>query len=176
LLEFWPILLHQITPVFREGATPAWWLAALDGSALPLDPAFQQGWLLHALAGGAPCSLFGLWDGYSLLPLTVTTAGQMFIANSIGVAVIGDRGGCWAWPDGSPIWPTGCGRNGCSKASVTATDSAPNKAVIEQAGQNAPQSMQARRQVQLDAMHQRHQTQLAHMPTGPARFAPNQVS
>jgi hypothetical protein len=71
LLEHYPMLLPDVTLIHHQGEH--WQLRSGDGSALPLAPAFAQTWLLLALCGGKPATVFGLWDGAALLPLTVST-------------------------------------------------------------------------------------------------------
>lgn len=71
LLEHYPMLLSDVTPIHHHGEH--WQLRTNDGSALPLAPAFAQTWLLLALCGGKPATVFGLWNGATLMPLTVST-------------------------------------------------------------------------------------------------------
>ena len=42
-----------------------------DGRWLRVSERFRDRWRLLAVSGGAAVSLFGEWDGESLLPLTV---------------------------------------------------------------------------------------------------------
>lgn len=73
-IEHFPMQLEQVVPQ-REGAHLV--LRAVDGAVVPLHAAFRHGWQLHALAGGAPASVFGVWDGYALLPLAVTCGARL---------------------------------------------------------------------------------------------------
>jgi hypothetical protein len=66
-LEEFPLVLQTVIP-FRWNER--WFLADDAGEALPLAPHFNQGWPLLAVSGGRPVSLFGLWDGGCLLPLS----------------------------------------------------------------------------------------------------------
>lgn len=77
-IESWPMLLEQVTPVFEPGNATSWSLRAANGDALLLDAAFRNGWQLHALAGGHPLTVFGLWQGYSFLPLSAVCGGRNF--------------------------------------------------------------------------------------------------
>ncbi|WP_374582787.1 SWIM zinc finger family protein [Pseudoduganella sp.] len=75
-LESCPMHLAAVTPVFAPGSAAPWSLRAANGEALALDGAFRQAWQLHALAGGHAVEVFGLWSGYSFLPLAVSAAGR----------------------------------------------------------------------------------------------------
>jgi len=77
-LESWPMALEQVTPVHDAGKAAPWSLRAVNGEALAVDAAFRQGWQLHALAGGHPLRVFGLWQGYSFLPLSAWCGGRSF--------------------------------------------------------------------------------------------------
>jgi hypothetical protein len=70
--------LEQVTPVHEGGKATPWSLRVANGDALAVDAAFRQGWQLHALAGGHPLRVFGLWQGYSFLPLSASVAGRSF--------------------------------------------------------------------------------------------------
>jgi hypothetical protein len=71
-IELQPMLLDQATPHYLSEPAPHWMLRSADGSALPLDSRFRHAWQMHALAGGMPAQVFGLWNGYALLPLALT--------------------------------------------------------------------------------------------------------
>ncbi|NRR29318.1 SWIM zinc finger family protein [Oxalobacteraceae bacterium] len=73
--EHHPMLLEQVIPQQLDGQFV---LRAQDGALLPIDPGFRHGWQLHALAGGAPVRVCGLWNGYALLPLAVTCHGRPY--------------------------------------------------------------------------------------------------
>jgi len=77
-IESWPMLLEQVTPVFEPDSAMPWSLRAANGNVLLLDAVFRNGWQLHALAGGHPLTVFGLWQGYSFLPLSVRSGGRSF--------------------------------------------------------------------------------------------------
>ncbi|PWF47938.1 SWIM zinc finger family protein [Massilia glaciei] len=76
-LELQPMLLDQVAPHYAGGPSPHWLLRAADGTALPLEGRFRHGWQLHALAGGAAATVFGLWNGYALLPLAITVGARL---------------------------------------------------------------------------------------------------
>ena len=68
-LESFPMLLAEVVPVLTGEQRFA--VRDSDGAMLPVDARFRHGWHLHALAGAAAVTIFGLWNGYSFLPLTV---------------------------------------------------------------------------------------------------------
>ncbi|MES3020746.1 MAG: SWIM zinc finger family protein [Pseudomonadota bacterium] len=71
-LEPQPVLLDQVAPHYVAEPAPHWLLRAADGGAVPVDIRFGHGWQMHALAGGVPATVFGLWNGCTLLPLAIT--------------------------------------------------------------------------------------------------------
>ncbi|SHG46734.1 hypothetical protein [Massilia sp. CF038] len=79
-LEAQPMLLSEVTP---QLADHGWLLRGADGASLALDPRFRHGFHLHALTGGAASAIFGLWDGYSLLPLAVRCADRLYSLDGI---------------------------------------------------------------------------------------------
>ncbi|MEO1620347.1 MAG: SWIM zinc finger family protein [Cyanobacteria bacterium J06632_3] len=64
----YPLILRQI---FLRYDASCWWLQDAQGHVLPIAKDFSQGWTLLAMSGGRPLSLFGEWNGTSLLPLSV---------------------------------------------------------------------------------------------------------
>lgn len=69
----YPLMLGQVRPVFQEDR---WWLQDAVGHALPLSPRFQHPLELLAISGGHPLSVFGEWDGETLLLLGILTETQ----------------------------------------------------------------------------------------------------
>lgn len=67
LTEALPVLTKLIPQQDENG----WWVLDESSNALPLHPAFKLGWELLACSGGAAIPLFSLWDGFTLLPLTL---------------------------------------------------------------------------------------------------------
>jgi hypothetical protein len=69
-LEQFPLLLQAVVPV-RTGER--WLIQGRERAVLPLAERLElrQRWQLLALSGGAPVSLFGEWNGTTLLPLGV---------------------------------------------------------------------------------------------------------
>lgn len=68
-IEQFPMLLGQVVPQLNDGQFV---LRAEDGATLPLHSAFRHSWHMHALAGGQAADVFGVWNGYALLPLAIT--------------------------------------------------------------------------------------------------------
>lgn len=73
-LPHFPMLLHQTQPTSTEAG---WQLKDKTGTQLPLPEKFTHSWHLLALAGAAPSlTMFGVWNGRFLQPLTVFHNGQ----------------------------------------------------------------------------------------------------
>jgi hypothetical protein len=83
-IEQFPMWLEQVVPVLAANASFA--LASADGARLPVDARFRHGWHLHALAGGKPASIFGVWNGYGFLPLSTVIKGRIYPLDGEGVA------------------------------------------------------------------------------------------
>ncbi len=66
-LERFPVALSQVIPVLDENK---WRLVDAEGHWAPLSKNFLDGWKLLAISGGMPVSVFGEWNGASLLPLS----------------------------------------------------------------------------------------------------------
>jgi hypothetical protein len=75
-LERTPLLVRECIPL-RTGET--WVLCDAGGAAVPVSRRFVHAWSLFAVSGGAPVTVFGEWNGRSLLPLSVIAGGR-FIA------------------------------------------------------------------------------------------------
>lgn len=82
-IEHFPMQLAQVTPQMENGQLI---LRAASSEALPVSSAFRHGWHLHALAGGAPADIFGLWSGYDFLPLTITTGHRLYVLEGESVS------------------------------------------------------------------------------------------
>lgn len=72
-LERFPMTLSDVTPQ-RDGAR--WLVRDSDNTFLPLTMTDDRGWVLLALSGGHPLTLFGTWDGDALSPLSAFTDGR----------------------------------------------------------------------------------------------------
>jgi hypothetical protein len=66
--EIFPAVLENVTP---EKVGTSWLLRDSHNEALSLSARFSSPWELFALSGGAPVTVFGLWDGFSFLPRAV---------------------------------------------------------------------------------------------------------
>jgi hypothetical protein len=75
-LERTPWLVRDCVPL-RTGE--AWLLRDAEGAVAPLARHFANGWSLLAVSGGGPVTVFGEWNGRTLLPLSVM-AGRRFIS------------------------------------------------------------------------------------------------
>jgi hypothetical protein len=72
-LERTPWLVSRCVPL-RDG--DRWVLRDAEGSVVPLSRQFSHGWPMLSVSGGNPLTVFGEWDGYSLLPLSLLTEGR----------------------------------------------------------------------------------------------------
>lgn len=72
-LESYLAVVTGVTPIRLEDL---WLIRDGSGRALPLNKSFQKAWQLRALSGGQPVTLFGEWDGHSLLPLCTMADGR----------------------------------------------------------------------------------------------------
>jgi hypothetical protein len=75
-LDRWLLRLDAVLPL--RDAT-GWFLMDRHAHLLPLDISDSQGWLLMALCGGHPLTLFGTWDGTTFIPLSGWAEGQFSI-------------------------------------------------------------------------------------------------
>ena len=77
-VEAFPMLFDAVVPAYDPASAAPWTLRAAGGEALVLDAVFRHAWLLHALAGGHPIGVFGLWLGYTFLPLAAVAEGRTY--------------------------------------------------------------------------------------------------
>jgi hypothetical protein len=75
-LEHYPMQLDGVVPQVDGGR---WSLRAAGGALLPVQDGFRQGWQLHAVAGGAPANVFGVWDGMAFLPLSIASGARLYV-------------------------------------------------------------------------------------------------
>src|SRR5262249_23032446 len=66
-LERAPLAIQDVEP--RTTRDELWWLTDRNGRSLRIHRG--SGWQLMALSGGARIDVFGEWDGFSLVPLSV---------------------------------------------------------------------------------------------------------
>jgi hypothetical protein len=78
-LERWPLL---IGPVRLAQSEQRWVVTDEDGRWLPIHAGFTSSWQYLALSGGQPFSMFGVWDGTALMPLSIQQDGTLLIADS----------------------------------------------------------------------------------------------
>lgn len=68
-----PIALQAVIPDHHGNH---WFVHDESGHVLPLPANYKYGWHLRAVSGGQALSLFGVWNGSLLLPLTVWADGR----------------------------------------------------------------------------------------------------
>ncbi len=66
-LEVFPVVLEKVVAGKQE---MSWVVIDSNQSTLPLSTRFSSSWELFSLSGGQAITIFGLWDGFSLLPMT----------------------------------------------------------------------------------------------------------
>jgi hypothetical protein len=81
-LERVPLALHHVIP--RRSHDETWWLVDERGRQLRADGGF--GWQLLAISGGQPIDLFGEWDGFTVVPLSILTEGRLTQLKALVVA------------------------------------------------------------------------------------------
>jgi hypothetical protein len=72
-LEAIPALLQTMVP---ESRGEQWFARDINGRLLSLRSESTSGWKLIALSGGYPLTIFGEWNGHSLLPVSAWTDGR----------------------------------------------------------------------------------------------------
>jgi hypothetical protein len=72
-VEAIPAPLQTVVPMSRS---ERWYARDLDGQLLSLRCDTSLGWKLIALSGGYPITIFGEWNGRSLLPIAVWADGR----------------------------------------------------------------------------------------------------
>lgn len=80
-LERFPVMLGPVTPQLIDEQL---YLMDPAGRRVPLVAGLRHGWNLLALSGGAPCAVFGEWDGASLEPMTVHCRERWFTLVQLG--------------------------------------------------------------------------------------------
>jgi hypothetical protein len=69
-----PIILSDVRTLFVNQLIPKCTLITPENEQIMLAPQFKHSWHLHALSGGATCTIFGLWNGLEFMPLSVLAA------------------------------------------------------------------------------------------------------
>ena len=72
-LEAIPAPVQTVVPVLRG---EQWFASDNDNRLLPLKCEAISGWKLRALSGGYPITIFGEWNGRSLLPISAWSEGR----------------------------------------------------------------------------------------------------
>lgn len=77
-LEVFPVVLEKVVAEKQEtsGAEMSWVVCDQGHVTLPLSTHFTSPWELYSLSGGGPLTVFGLWDGFSLLPMAAWEGGR----------------------------------------------------------------------------------------------------
>ncbi|MFJ1457722.1 DUF5691 domain-containing protein [Nocardia sp. N2S4-5] len=73
-LRAWPVVLAEVVPVAGEDG---WWVAEVDGGAVPMALLAEPPWRLLGLSGGHPVTVIGEWTADGLVPLSAFTAGDI---------------------------------------------------------------------------------------------------
>jgi len=71
-LERFPLEMGRVIPAT---AREQWWMVDEDKAEIPLAPA-RDIWKIVAISGGHPISLFGEWDGNTVLPVSAFAEGR----------------------------------------------------------------------------------------------------
>lgn len=74
-LETWPVVLGPVTPTIHGNQVK---LVDSQGRHVLTRRGLKHAWHLEALTGGGPLTLFGLWNGQVLDPITAEHEGRLF--------------------------------------------------------------------------------------------------
>ena len=77
-LDTYPMQLDGVVPHIDGGR---WSLRTADGAVIPVQEGFRHGWQLHAVAGGAPANVFGVWNGSAYLPLSIACGPRLYVVD-----------------------------------------------------------------------------------------------
>jgi SWIM zinc finger len=80
-IERWPMTLGPVRVMLEREDT---FFVDAAGRRIAARQNFRHGWHLLSLAAGQTLSVFGLWDGHSLDPLTVAHASYLYSLSHIG--------------------------------------------------------------------------------------------
>ncbi|MBY0573697.1 MAG: hypothetical protein K2P84_08455, partial [Undibacterium sp.] len=69
-----PLVLSNVRSHLTMSTAPECALVTSENLQIKIAPQFKHAWHLHALTGGEACTLFGLWNGLELMPLSVLAA------------------------------------------------------------------------------------------------------
>lgn len=77
-LDDFPMQLDGVVPQIDADH---WRLRTATGALIPVQAGFRHGWQLHAVAGGAPANVFGVWDGTAFLPLSIASGARLYVVD-----------------------------------------------------------------------------------------------
>ncbi|MEO0476035.1 MAG: SWIM zinc finger family protein, partial [Planctomycetota bacterium] len=81
-LERYPLAISGVVPVLDESSDDHRWLMVSEqGDPIPIAARFGEAWMLRAVSGDRPITVFGEWDGRVLLPLSAWANGQFVSLN-----------------------------------------------------------------------------------------------
>ena len=80
-LETWPVVLGPVTPLIQGDQLQ---LIDSQGRHVLARRGLKHAWHLEALTGGSPLTVFGLWNGHVLDPITVEHEGRLFSLGHAG--------------------------------------------------------------------------------------------
>jgi hypothetical protein len=72
-LDDWPMALRSVVPLLQNDR---WSLRDTAGAVLGIDPRFDKGWELCAVAGGKGVDVFGEWNGHHFRPMAAVADGE----------------------------------------------------------------------------------------------------
>lgn len=71
-LDRYPITVEGVVPTLDDSHEPiSWRLIDESGDYLPIHAKFASPWLLRAVSGDRPLTVFGEWDGEAFMPLSL---------------------------------------------------------------------------------------------------------
>ena len=70
-----PLAVRDVTPM-QLGDT--WIVRDSAGDFLPFAAAYELAWRVLSISGGYPVTIFGEWDGTSLLPMGMIAARRFY--------------------------------------------------------------------------------------------------
>ena len=69
-----PLVLSNVRSHLTTSIAPECSLITPENLQIKIAPQFKHAWHLNALTGGEACTLFGLWNGLELMPLSLLAA------------------------------------------------------------------------------------------------------
>jgi hypothetical protein len=69
----------QILPEYNNDDTlTGWYGVDIDNNKITMSSQFRQGWNALSVSGGKPVTVFGQWNGHSLLPMSILFNNQFY--------------------------------------------------------------------------------------------------